>query len=74
MSLLIINYFLKDLEEKLNNNDTFTKPLKDWENLNNVLIVDDDAFNLNSLKLIFSRFNINCDTAICGQIAINLVK
>ena len=29
MSLLIINYFLKDLEEKFNNNDTFTKPLKD---------------------------------------------
>ena len=44
------------------------------ETFNNVLIVDDDPFNLNAIKLIFSRLQINCDTALSGKIGINLVK
>ena len=44
------------------------------QTINPVLIVDDDAFNLTSLKLIFSRFLINCDTAISGKESINLIE
>ena len=63
----IINEDLKIVEEVINSQKMLCHN-------DDILLVDDDAFNLFSMELILKGFNLKCDKAMNGKEAINKIK